>query len=128
MEAGLIVERVGKAIGAWASRQQKSQTSEIQWQDFPGRSRLTSREIEVLAQIAAGASNKVAAKNLGISYRTVEIHRSHIMEKLRAKNVVDLIRMVLSRSDSTWKDAGSFAIKNITPSDFQVSADGRSNA
>jgi FixJ family two-component response regulator len=128
MEAGSIVERVGKTIGAWARRQQKSETSEIRWQHFPGRVHLTRREIEVLAQITAGASNKAAARNLGISYRTVEIHRSHIMEKLGARNVVDLVRIVLNKDGSTWQPAGSFAVQNISPPGCQVSADGRSNA
>jgi two-component system, LuxR family, response regulator FixJ len=51
----------------------------------------------VLSQIASAASNKEAAKNLGISQRTVEIHRVHIMQKLGAKNTADLIRIVLTK-------------------------------
>jgi DNA-binding NarL/FixJ family response regulator len=49
----------------------------------------------VLAEIMAGASNKVAGRKLGISPRTVEVHRSRIMEKLGAKNGCDLVRIVL---------------------------------
>jgi len=64
---------------------------------FPGATSLTPREHEVLAQIVACASNKEAAMKLGISRRTVEIHRAHIMQKLGAKNSVDLMRIVLSR-------------------------------
>jgi FixJ family two-component response regulator len=100
IDAGSIVERVGKAIDAWARLQQKDETSEIRWQHFPGRDRLTRREIEVLAQITAGANNKAAAKTLGISPRTIEIHRMHIMRKLGARNVVDLVRTVLNSSGS----------------------------
>ncbi len=96
MDAGSIVARVGKTIDAWARRQQKDETCEIRWQHFPGRDCLTRREIEVLAQITAGATNKAAARTLGISSRTIEIHRWHIMKKLGAKNVVELVRMVLS--------------------------------
>jgi two-component system, LuxR family, response regulator FixJ len=128
LEAGSIVERVGKTIGAWASRVQKSETPEIQWQQFPGRAHLTRREIEVLTQIAAGASNKAAAKNLGISYRTVEIHRKHIMTKLDAKNVVDLVRMVWRTNGGAVQHAGSFAARNVTPHGYQASADVRTNA
>ena len=52
---------------------------------FAGGERLTPREREVLAQIAAGASNKEAGRHLGISPRTIEVHRARIMEKLGAK-------------------------------------------
>jgi two-component system, LuxR family, response regulator FixJ len=63
--------------------------------EFPGRERLTPREVEVLALIAGGASNKEAGRRLGISPRTIEVHRAHIMEKLGAKNSVDLVHKVL---------------------------------
>jgi two-component system, LuxR family, response regulator FixJ len=65
---------------------------------FPGSELLTRREHEVLAQITASATNKEAARNLGISQRTVEIHRAHIMQKLGARNSVDLARKVLSKT------------------------------
>jgi two-component system, LuxR family, response regulator FixJ len=63
---------------------------------FPGRKPLTKREGEVLAQLVAGASSKEAAAELGISPRTIEIHRAHIMFNLGAKNVADLVRIVMS--------------------------------
>jgi DNA-binding CsgD family transcriptional regulator len=59
---------------------------------------LTPREREVVALIADGASNKEAGRRLGISPRTVELHRAHIMEKLGARNAADLVRIVLSRA------------------------------
>jgi len=65
---------------------------------FAGAAMLTPREHQVLAQIVGCASNKVAATKLGISRRTVEIHRAHIMQKLGAKNSVDLMRIVMSRT------------------------------
>ena len=58
---------------------------------------LTRREQEVAKLIAAGASNKEAGRTLGISPRTVELHRAHVMEKLGARNAADLVRIVLSR-------------------------------
>ena len=64
---------------------------------FPGSDLLTQREREVLALIAASATNKEAATRLGISQRTVEIHRAHIMHKLGAKNSIDLARKVLGQ-------------------------------
>jgi FixJ family two-component response regulator len=54
----------------------------------------------VLGRIAQGASNKEASHELGISRRTVEVHRARIMEKLGAKNAADLVRIVLSESRS----------------------------
>jgi DNA-binding CsgD family transcriptional regulator len=57
---------------------------------------LTPREREVAALIADGASNKEAGRRLGISPRTVELHRAHIMEKLGARNAADLVRIVLT--------------------------------
>jgi len=68
--------------------------------DFPGRDLLTRRERDVLAQVAHGASNKEAGRRLGISPRTIEVHRARIMDKLGAKNAADLMRIVLSNVPS----------------------------
>ena len=57
---------------------------------------LTPRERDVFEKLITGASNKEAARQLGISPRTIEVHRSRIMEKLEAKNAADLIRIVMS--------------------------------
>jgi len=61
-----------------------------------GFSQLTPRERQVLQLIAQGMSNKEAGRELGISPRTIEVHRARIMEKLGAKNAADLIRIVLT--------------------------------
>jgi two-component system response regulator FixJ len=60
---------------------------------------LTSRERNVLDILVKGRSNKVAAHELGISPRTVEIHRAHIMDKLHASSLSDLVRIVLVAED-----------------------------
>jgi DNA-binding CsgD family transcriptional regulator len=62
----------------------------------PGLELLTRREREVLAQITSGASNKEAGRRLGISPRTIEVHRARIMDKLGAKNTADLVRITLN--------------------------------
>ena len=59
---------------------------------------LPDREREVLDLIVAGKANKVIAYELSISPRTVEIHRSRVMEKMGASNLADLVRKVLSLS------------------------------
>ena len=61
-------------------------------------SELTPREREVAELIADGNSNKETGRRLGISPRTVELHRAHLMEKLGARNAADLVRIVLSRA------------------------------
>jgi two-component system response regulator FixJ len=58
---------------------------------------LTPRERQVLAAIMAGASNKEAGRKLGISPRTIEVHRARIMDKLGARNTAHLVRIVLAQ-------------------------------
>ena len=57
--------------------------------------RLTPRERDVLEQLIRGGANKAIARELGIGERTVESHRSSIMEKLGAKSLAALINAVL---------------------------------
>jgi FixJ family two-component response regulator len=61
-----------------------------------GFAQLTPREREVLQLISNGQSNKEAGLELGISPRTVEVHRARVMEKLGARNTADLMRIVLT--------------------------------
>ena len=91
-----IVARVGSAIAEWAMRKTHDSETGAAPYDFPGRDLLTPRESEVLAQIAGGASNKEVGRQLGISPRTVEVHRARIMYKLGARNAADLVRIVFS--------------------------------
>ena len=93
-DARTLVGRVRDAIAARSERPHNRIGLELP-QSFPGSDLLTPREREVLALVAASATNKEAANRLGISQRTVEIHRAHIMHKLGAKNSVDLARKVL---------------------------------
>ena len=56
-------------------------------------SSLSERELEVLEQVTEGKMNKVVAQDLGISERTVEVHRSHIMHKLGVQTLAQLVRL-----------------------------------
>jgi FixJ family two-component response regulator len=53
---------------------------------------LTSREREILALVAAGRMNKQIAGELGLAEITVKIHRGHIMKKMQARSLADLVR------------------------------------
>lgn len=55
---------------------------------------LTSREQEVMRLILAGKLNKVIADDLGIAMRTVEVHRSHIFEKMSVRSAVELSQVL----------------------------------
>jgi len=57
---------------------------------------LTQREKQVMELVVAGRLNKVIADELGISMRTVEVHRSHVFEKMRVKTAVELTRLLTS--------------------------------
>ncbi len=56
--------------------------------------RLTPRECQVLDLVVAGESNKRIARRLNISDKTVEIHRAKVMEKMQAKSLAELVKMV----------------------------------
>jgi two-component system response regulator DctR len=60
---------------------------------------LTDREREVMKLVTQGWSSKAIANALSISYRTVEVHRSHILEKLDVRSVPELIHLARQRPD-----------------------------
>jgi FixJ family two-component response regulator len=76
---------------------------------MPGREPLTRREREVLAQLVVGATNKEAARQLGLSPRTIEGHRSNIMKKVGVRNAAELIHRMLSENPGStpWREGSA---------------------
>lgn len=58
--------------------------------------RLTRREREVMTLVIAGKSNKEIARDLGLSSKTVEVHRSHVMKKPESRSLAHLVRLSLA--------------------------------
>jgi FixJ family two-component response regulator len=85
-----ILDAVIKAI----ERDQKRRDSEKGVSELRIRfDSLTSREREVMTQVAAGLMNKQIAADLGIAEITVKVHRAHMMRKMKARSLIDLIGM-----------------------------------
>jgi FixJ family two-component response regulator len=61
---------------------------------------LTDRETEVMNLVISNHSNKEIAEKLGVSIKTVEFHRSHMMEKMHASSLIDLLNMVREATSS----------------------------
>jgi len=95
-----VVARVEAAIEARSEREAGDGVRDPRRFYFPGREPLSRREQDVLGEIVNGASNKEAGRKLGISPRTIEVHRAHLMQKIGARNAADLIRIVMSEGRS----------------------------
>lgn len=86
-----------RMVGQLLAAQQEAAEAKSAVAGIAGRiGRLTPRERDVLKHLVAGAPNKVIAHELGISPRTVEVHRARVMEKMQARHLSELIRMALA--------------------------------
>ena len=89
------------AIGAALERDRVSQRTRFELAELRERyERLTPREREVMRFVVAGLLNKQIAGELGAAERTVKFHRAHIMEKMRADSLAELVR-IAGRLDVT---------------------------
>ena len=89
-----LIECINEAMRLDAERRRKLAENKELLARFE---RLTPRELEVLELVAQGKANKQIAAILHISEKTVEVHRKHVMSKLQARSVAELVRMVITR-------------------------------
>lgn len=91
-EGALLIERVQRAVARYAA--QAAATERLA--DPLVRARfetLTPREREVFDLLVTGMSSKLIARELGGSFRTIEIHRAQVMRKMTARHLPELVRM-----------------------------------
>lgn len=92
-----LLDRVNEALAIEEeTRDQQQELQEMQ----AAVEKLTPREKEVFGRVAEGQANKVIAIELGISERTVEIHRSQVMHKTGSRSLADLVKLRLRLEDN----------------------------
>lgn len=87
-----LLDRIQRAI-AFDAEQRGREAQRAQLRAlFAG---LTPREREVLDLVVEGLSNKAIANSLGLSAKTVEVHRAKVMEKMHARSISDLVKLAM---------------------------------
>jgi len=90
VDGSVLLDRVRTALEQCSVRREQEQI----YQSIATRlATLSEREREVLALAIAGHTSKEIAQRLAISFRTVEIHRAHVMQKTGASNLLELARI-----------------------------------
>ena len=89
----VLLERIGQALTLDEKiRQNQSERAEI----AARLELLTSREREVMEMVVTGKANKVIADQLGLSQKTVEVHRANVMKKMQVDSLAGLVRLALA--------------------------------
>jgi two-component system response regulator FixJ len=88
----MLIESIRRAVEQ-ASSDREASVMQSRMRERLGS--LSEREIQVLKGVVSGLANKTIAFELGISPRTVEVYRANLMSKMQAKNLADLVRMVM---------------------------------
>ena len=86
----LLLDRISRAI-EFDTQARRGRSAQA---DVASRlAQLTPREHQVMELVIAGKANKVIASELGLSPKTVEVHRAHVMKKMQADSLADLVRL-----------------------------------
>ena len=97
-----LLERINEALNADEDAYRKAQDQ----QELADKlSTLSNREMEVFDRVADGQMNKVIAAELGISERTVEVHRGQVMKKLGVRTLAQLVRVKIEMEQNAAAEA-----------------------
>ena len=106
MQAPVSTQQAADAQNTPAPQQQQQIEDSLEFFSY-----LTPREREVLNRVLSGKTNKQIARELGISFRTVELHRSHILQKSGKNNMMELAQMAYA----TNGDASPLSLPKSKP-------------
>jgi FixJ family two-component response regulator len=108
-----LIDRINKAL----ARDLERRKGRAEQDEIRGRiALLTPREKEVMERVVRGQANKVIAMDLGVSQRTVELHRARVMRKLKMRSVAELVHAVdriggVAKAEATATPPGTAASK-----------------
>jgi FixJ family two-component response regulator len=101
-----LIDRIHKAL----AKDQATRVSRTQEKAIRERvAQLTPRELEVMQRVVRGQANKVIAMDLGVSQRTVELHRARVMHKLNMRSLAELVSAIgkLNEADKAAASGGT---------------------
>jgi FixJ family two-component response regulator len=99
VEAADLLQAIARAL----EEDRCTQENQHKYAVLAGRAKtLTPREREVMALVVTGLLNKQIAGTLGTSEKTVKIHRAHVMQKMQATSVAELVRMADTVGTGAW--------------------------
>jgi two-component system, LuxR family, response regulator FixJ len=90
-------DELWEAIRDGLAEDRRALAAQSSLEEIRGRyEKLTKKERDVLQHVAAGEANKIIAKRLDVSLRTVELHRQNVFQKMGADSLAELVRMVVA--------------------------------